>query len=173
MEGASEESETRVTPVASPARRFRRLQLTLIAVALVILAALIALWIERKPLAGQVLDRELARRGVPARYRISDLGFGRQRLTNVVLGDPQRPDLVADWLETRTRMTLSGPIVTGVRAGRVRLRGRLIDGRISLGTLDKLMGPPDTSGKPFQLPKLDVAVQNGGIRLETPQGASA
>lgn len=170
MEGASEESETRVTPVASPARRFRRLQLTLIAVALVILAALIALWIERKPLAGQVLDRELARRGVPARYRISDLGFGRQRLTNVVLGDPQRPDLVADWLETRTRMTLSGPIVTGVRAGRVRLRGRLIDGRISLGTLDKLMGPPDTSGKPFQLPKLDVAVQNGGIRLETPQG---
>nr|WP_240456645.1 YdbH domain-containing protein [Sphingomonas yabuuchiae] len=131
---------------------------------------MIALWIERKPLAGQVLDRELARRGVPARYRISDLGFGRQRLTNVVLGDPQRPDLVADWLETRTRMTLSGPIVTGVRAGRVRLRGRLIDGRISLGTLDKLMGPPDTSGKPFQLPKLDVAVQNGGIRLETPQG---
>ncbi|APX67759.1 YdbH domain-containing protein [Sphingomonas sp. gentR] len=159
-----------MTPVASPARRFRRLQLTLIAIALVILAALIALWIERKPLAGQVLDRELARRGVPARYRISDLGFGRQRLTNVVLGDPQRPDLVADWLETRTRMTLSGPVVTGVRAGRVRLRGRLIDGRISLGTLDRLMGPPDTSGKPFQLPKLDVAVQNGGIRLETPHG---
>ncbi|KQO57815.1 YdbH domain-containing protein [Sphingomonas sp. Leaf257] len=159
-----------MTPVTSPARRFRRLQLTLIAIALVILAALIALWIERKPLAGQVLDRELARRGVPARYRISDLGFGRQRLTNVVLGDPQRPDLVADWLETRTRMTLSGPVVTGVRAGRVRLRGRLIDGRISLGTLDRLMGPPDTSGKPFQLPKLDVAVQNGGIRLETPHG---
>ncbi|WP_428968752.1 intermembrane phospholipid transport protein YdbH family protein [Sphingomonas sp. Xoc002] len=159
-----------MTPVAGPARRFRRLQLTLIAIALVILAALIALWIERKPLAGQVLDRELARRGVPARYRISDLGFGRQRLTNVVLGDPRRPDLVADWLETRTRMTLSGPVVTGVRAGRVRLRGRLIDGRISLGTLDRLMGPPDTSGKPFQLPKLDVAVQNGGIRLETPHG---
>ncbi len=170
MEGASEESETRVTPVASPARRFRRLQRTLIAIALVILAALIALWVERKPLAGQVLDRELARRGVPALYGISDLGFGRQRLTNVVLGDPQRPDLVADWLETRTRMTLSGPVVTGVRAGRVRLRGRLIDGRISLGTLDKLMGPPDASGKPFQLPALDVAVQNGGIRLETPHG---
>lgn len=170
MEGASEESETRVTPVASPVRRFRRLQRTLIAIALVILAALIALWVERKPLAGQVLDRELARRGVPALYGISDLGFGRQRLTNVVLGDPQRPDLVADWLETRTRMTLSGPVVTGVRAGRVRLRGRLIDGRISLGTLDKLMGPPDASGKPFQLPALDVAVQNGGIRLETPHG---
>jgi translocation and assembly module TamB len=170
VEGASEESETRVTPVASPARRFRRLQLTLIAIALVMLAALIALWIERKPLAGQVLDRELAKRGVPARYKISDLGFGRQRLTDVVLGDPRRPDLVADWLETRTRMTLSGPVVTGVRAGRVRLRGRLIDGRISLGTLDRLMGPPDASGKPFQLPALDVAVQNGGIRLETPHG---
>lgn len=170
MEGASEEIETRVTPVASPRRRFRRLQFTLIAIALVILVALIALWIERKPLAGHVLDRELARRGVPARYRISDLGFGRQRLTDVVMGDPRHPDLVADWLETRTRMTLSGPEVTGVRAGRVRLHGRLIDGKISLGTLDKLMGSSGASGKPFQLPALDVVVQHGGIRLDTPHG---
>jgi translocation and assembly module TamB len=170
VEGASEEIETPAAMVVSPARRFRRLQYVLIGIALVILIALIALWIERKPLAGHVLDRELAKRGVPARYKISDLGLGRQRLIDVVMGDPRHPDLVADWLEARTRMTLSGPVVTGVRAGRVRLHGRLVDGKISLGTLDKLMGSTGASGKPFQLPALDVVVQDGGIRLDTPHG---
>lgn len=164
VEGANEEAETRKSPV----RRFRQLQRILIAVALVLLVALVALWIDRKSLAGGAIDRELARRGVPARYTISDLGFGRQRLTNVVIGDPRQPDLVADWLETRTRIGLSGPEVTGVRAGRVRLHGRLIEGQISLGTLDKLMGP--SSGKPFALPALDVDVRDGGIRLDTPHG---
>ena len=89
------------------------------------------------------------------------------------MGDPRHPDLVADWMETRTRMTLSGPEVTGVRAGRVRLRGRLIDGRISLGTLDKLMGGAGSSGTPFQLPKLDVIVQDGGIRRYAARGHRA
>lgn len=167
MEGTDEEVETSVSPV----RRFRRLQRILIGVALVLLVALIGLWIARKPLASDVVNRELARRGVPARYTITDLGFGRQRLTNVVIGDPRRPDLVADWLETRTRLTLSGPEVTGVRAGRVRLRGRLVDGRISLGALDRLMpAPSPDSQAPFVLPKLDVVVEDGGIQLETPYG---
>lgn len=164
MEGANETVEARL----SPKRRFRRLQTILIAIALVLLVALVALWIARKSLAGDAIDRALARRGVPARYKIADLGLGRQRLTNVVIGDPAHPDLVADWLETRTRIGLSGPVVTGVRAGRVRLRGRLVDGRVTLGSLDRLMGPP--SGKPFALPALDVVVQDGGIRLDTPQG---
>ncbi|MDQ1232064.1 YdbH domain-containing protein [Sphingomonas sp. SORGH_AS_0879] len=164
MEGANEE----VGPRIGPTRRFRRLQHILIAIALILLVALIALWIARKSLAGDAIDRALAERGVPARYKIADLGLGRQRLTDVVIGDPAHPDLVADWLETRTRIGLSGPVMTGVRAGRVRLRGRLVDGRITLGTLDRLMGPP--SGKPFALPALDVVVQDGGIRLDTPQG---
>jgi hypothetical protein len=164
VEGANEEVGTPL----SPTRRFRRLQHILIAIALVLLIALIAGWIARKSLAGDAIDRALARRGVPARYEISDLGLGRQRLTNVVIGDPARPDLVADWLETRTRIGLSGPVVTGVRAGRVRLRGRLVNGQVRLGTLDRLM--PPSSGKPFALPALDVSVEDGGIRLETPQG---
>ena len=164
VEGANEEVGTPV----NPARRFRRPQATLLAIALILLVALIALWLARKPLAGDIIDRELSRRGVPARYGISDLGLGRQRLTGVVIGDPRHPDLIADWLETRTRMTLSGPVVTGVRAGGLRLRGRLVDGRVSLGALDRLMGPP--SGKPFALPALDVVVEDGRIRLDTPYG---
>ena len=72
MEGTDEE----VAASVSPTRRFRRLQRVLIGLALVLLVALIGLWIARKPLAGDVVNRELARRGVPARYTITDLGLG-------------------------------------------------------------------------------------------------
>ncbi len=138
------------------------------AVALLLLVALVGIWIARKPLASEVIDRTLAAKGVPARYGIADLGFGRQRLTNLVIGDPAHPDLVADWVETRTSVGWSGASVTGIRAGHVRLRGRLIDGKLSLGAIDKLL--PPSSGKPFALPKLDVAVDDARMRLATPAG---
>jgi translocation and assembly module TamB len=145
-----------------------RAQRIAIGIALVLLVALIGLWLARKPIASGVIDRTLAAKGVPASYGIADLGFGEQRLTNVVIGDPSDPDLVADWIETETSIGLSGAAVTGIRAGHVRLRGRLIDGRVSFGTIDRLLPPP--SGKPFSLPQLDVDVDDARIRLETPIG---
>ncbi|MET0374909.1 MAG: hypothetical protein ABW128_11720, partial [Rhizorhabdus sp.] len=138
--------------------------------ALVVLVALIGLWVERKPIASRVIDGELARRGVVARYDVRDLGFGRQRLTNVVIGDPRDPDLVADWLETRTRIGFGGASLDAVRAGHVRLRGRIIDGRLSLGEIDKLI--PPSSGKAFALPALDVDIADARMRLETPLGVA-
>ncbi|MCG7348783.1 YdbH domain-containing protein [Sphingomonas sp. ACRSK] len=149
-------------------RRWSRRRRAALAVALVLLLALVALWFNRRPIADSFVRRALADRGVPARYKITDLSFGRQRLTDVVIGDPRNPDLVADWAELRTRMTLRGPEVTGVRVGRVRLRGRLVDGKVSLGTIDKLMPAP--SGKPFALPELDAQIGDARMRLETPGG---
>ncbi|TXC73017.1 hypothetical protein FSB78_17725 [Sphingomonas ginsenosidivorax] len=130
--------------------------------------ALGTLWVARRPIAEGFIDRELTEAGVPARYGISDFGLAGQRLTNVMLGDPANPDLVADWVETRTGIGLSGPYLVGVRAGHVRLRGRLVDGRVSLGAIDRLLPAP--SGKPFALPALDVDVADARMRLETPQG---
>ena len=69
-------------------------------------------------IASRYVDRTLATAKVPARYTIADLGLGGQRLTNVVIGDAAAPDLVADWIETRTRITAHGPELSGVRAGR-------------------------------------------------------
>src|SRR3546814_13925590 len=66
-----------------------------------------ALWTQRKPIAAGYVDRFLAEKGVTARYHIADLGFGRQRLTNLVIGDPAHPDLVADWVELSTDIGLS------------------------------------------------------------------
>jgi translocation and assembly module TamB len=162
-----ETSETGADPGHQP-RRPARVRRIILIVALVLFAALLALWFARKPIAEGFIDRELAKAGVPARYEIANLALGGQRLTNVVLGDPAHPDLVADWVETRTGVGLSGPYLEGVRAGKVRLRGRLVDGKVSLGAIDKLL--PASSGKPFSLPALDVSVADGRMRLETPQG---
>ncbi len=126
------------------------------------------IWIERRPIATGFVDRELARRGVPARYTIADLGFRTQRLTNVVIGDPTRPDLVADWVELTTDVSLSGARVSAIRAGQVRLRGRVIDGKLALGAIDRLL-PPD-QGKPFALPSLWLDVADARLRLDTPIG---
>ena len=122
-EGVDQSSDT---PPARPRRRpqLGRVRVPLV-IALVALIALIGVWGARKPIATRVIDGELRKRGVVARYDVADLGIGRQRLTNVVIGNPAAPDLVADWLEAETRVGLDGASIVGVRAGHVRLRGRL------------------------------------------------
>ena len=150
-------------------RRPRRGRRLLLALLVLVVVALVGLWIERKPLATRYADRFLAAKGVPARYGIADLGFGRQRLVNVVLGDPAHPDLVADWLEARTAVGLRGPYLTGVRAGHVRVRARLVDGKLSFGSIDRLI-PAGEAGKPFALPALALDVEDARVRLETPVG---
>ncbi|WP_245832843.1 intermembrane phospholipid transport protein YdbH family protein [Sphingomonas mucosissima] len=131
-------------------------------------ALLAALWFTRVPIATRFIDRSFAASGVEARYRIEDLGLRWQRLTDVVIGDPRDPDLVADWVETRLAMVGGKPTLTAVRAGRVRLRGSLTDGRLSLGALDRLMPAP--SGKPFALPPIDLSVADARMRLSTAMG---
>jgi hypothetical protein len=141
----------------------------LLVVCLIVLAVAALLWTQRRPIADTVVRRELERRGVAARYRVAEIGLGRQRLVDVVLGDPRAPDLIADWIDIDTRVGLRGAQVTGARAGQVRLRATLRDdGTVSFGQLDKLLPPP--SGKPFALPELNVAIDDGRIRLTTPYG---
>lgn len=141
-----------------------------VSVSVLAVAAVAGLWLSRVPIATGVIDRELAARGVTARYHIADLGLGRQRLTEVVLGDPRDPDLVADWVETVTDVGLSGARLVAVRAGHVRARGRLVDGRVTFGEIDRLL--PSGGAAPFSLPALDVALADGRLRLETPYGVA-
>ena len=154
----------------APIARRRRSLAPRVALAVVtmLLVALTAVWLNRKPIASGVIDRTLARAGVAARYRIVDLGLGRQRLVDVEVGDPAHPDLVADWIELGTRIGLDGAHVTAVRAGQVRARARLVDGRLSLGVIDRLLPAP--TGKAFALPAIDLDVADARLRLETPLG---
>ena len=168
----SDEAEGAVETAPAPRRRaiprLGPLRWVLVGLAALILVVLIGVWVQRKPIAAGVINRTLAAKGVRARYHIEDLALGRQRLTDVVIGDPAHPDLVADWVELSTEIGFGGPSVMAVRAGHVRLRGRLVDGKLSLGAIDRLLPPP--SGKPFALPALDVTVADARMRLETPYG---
>ena len=160
MEAADEERLPHVRR-----RPFRRR----LAVAAILLALLLlGLWLARVPIATRYIDRTLGARKVPARYAITELGFGRQRLTNVVVGDPRSPDLVADWIETYTDIDPGGARLSGIRAGKLRMRARLVEGRISLGAIDQLLPAP--SGGPFALPALELSVDDARVRLETPLG---
>jgi len=153
--------------IARPSRAGRirfRLGVAL-AVMLVVLAGL---WLVRKPVAEHFIDDALSRAKVPARYTIEDLALGHQRLSDIVIGDPAHPDLVADWVEVQTSVDFGGAHVTGVRAGHVRARGRIVDGALSLGTLDRLI--PKGTGGAFRLPALQLDLQDGRMRLEAPQG---
>lgn len=138
------------------------------AVLAVLLLALAILWSERKPIARDFVDRELTARGVPGRYAITRFGVTSQRLEHVSIGDPRDPDLTADWAEIGIAFRLGLPRLRAVSAGGVRLRGRLVDGKLSLGALDRLLPAP--TGAPFVLPDLDVDLDDARMRLETPYG---
>jgi translocation and assembly module TamB len=136
---------------------------------ILLLALLTALWIARRPIASNILERELDRRGVQATYKLDRVGLRTQQISNLVIGDPKRPDLVAKFAIVQVRITWTGGIeVYRIVARGVRLRGRLVNNKVSWGQIDRLMPPP--SKKPFQLPEFVLDVADAGIGLATPYG---
>jgi hypothetical protein len=139
-----------------------------LALAALLLAFLLGLWLARKDIAAGYVDRELARRGVRATYTVRHLGFGTQRLDNLVLGDPAHPDLTARWVEIRLSWGFRKPRITLVTARGVRLYGRVEGGRLRFGELDKLL--PKPSGAPFRLPDQTIDLAAAAVRIDTAGG---
>ncbi|HZU52089.1 MAG TPA: YdbH domain-containing protein [Sphingomicrobium sp.] len=140
-----------------------------IAILLLLFAAIIIIWIQRRPIATHYLRGEFARRGVTASYHLDRVGLRTQEVSNLVIGDPKRPDLVARFARIETRLRWNGNFdVYRIVARGVRLRGRLMHGRVSWGQIDKLMPPP--SNKPFALPNFALDVADSSIALVTPFG---
>ena len=133
------------------------------------LIAVIVVWIERRPIASHFLQEEFQRRGVQSSYHLDRIGLRTQEVSNLVIGDPKRPDLVARYAQIQMRVKWNGSFeVYRIVARGVRLRGRLVKGRVSWGQIDKLMPPP--SNKPFALPNFAVDVADSSIALATPFG---
>jgi hypothetical protein len=140
-----------------------------VGVLVLLIAAIVVVWIERKPIATHFLKNEFERRGVQAQYHLDKVGFRTQQVSDLVIGDPNHPDLVAKRAIIQMRLKLDGSFkVYRVVARGVRLRGRLIHGRVSWGQIDKLLPPP--TNKPFQLPNIVLDVANSSIALATPFG---
>jgi hypothetical protein len=121
------------------------------------------------PIATHFLKGEFERRGVQAQYHLDRVGFRTQEVSDLVIGDPRHPDLVARHAIIQMNLKLDGSFkVYRVVARGVRLRGRLIHGRVSWGQIDKLLPPP--TNKPFQLPNIVLDVADSSIALATPFG---
>lgn len=138
---------------------------------LMIMLLVVIIWTQRRQLATDYIERELERRGVEATYRVTRVGLHTQRLADVVIGDPSRPDLTAREVEVKIAWSWKGPRLDWVKGRGVRIVGRIANGELSLGEVDKLL-PPRT-GAPFRFPDLNVDVADTAIALDTPAGPVA
>jgi translocation and assembly module TamB len=137
-----------------------------------LLVAAAVIWLGRKPIADEALRRALESRGVRADYQVKNIGFRWERIEKLRIGDPASPDLTAEWAEVRLSAGLGGVQATAVRAGGVRLRGKIVDGRLMLGDLDKLL-PKADGNEPFALPELDIDLSDARVRLDSQWGVIA
>ncbi|MBB3764075.1 intermembrane phospholipid transport protein YdbH family protein [Sphingomicrobium lutaoense] len=137
---------------------------------LVMLIAALVAWTQRRPIVDDLIADQLANKDVPASYDLERVGLRTQRIRNLRLGDPADPDLVADFVELKTRISLFGEVsVYRVKARGVRARARLLeDGTLTFGAIDRLL--PEPSGKPFTLPDLSVDLADSRLALITPYG---
>nr|MBA2770717.1 hypothetical protein [Sphingomonas sp.] len=151
--------------------RVRRYVLWALAGLLMILvAALVILWTERRTIAGNVIDNELDKRGVRATYTLDRVGLRTQQISNLVVGDPDDPDVAARRVQIQMRLKWNGGVdVYRIVARGLRLRGTVRpSGQVSWGELDKLLPPP--TGEPFSLPDVAVDIADSSISLRTPWG---
>jgi translocation and assembly module TamB len=125
------------------------------------------LWLAREPIADSFIASELADRGVQGRYEITRIGPRRQRLANLVIGDPKRPDLVVKFLELDLGWGLSGPYIERLQASGVRLRGKLDGGSLQLGQVGRLLEGGE--GKP-ELPIWTAVIEDAEAEIASEYG---
>lgn len=155
-------------PLPARRRSWRVPGLLLALAALALALALAGAWLVRERIAHTIIAAKLEDLGLPARYKIERIGTDHQILTDLVIGDPAHPDLTAERVELATRMTFGMPAIGKITVIRPRLFGRLADGRISFGTLDKLIGANRTG--PGGLPDLDLDLVDGRARIDSTYG---
>ena len=117
-----------------------------LATLLIIAAGLAIAWFNRVEIADNFISDELAKRGIPASYEVESIGGRRQVLSNLVVGDPDSPDLTVERAEVFIRYGFGFPEVAEIRLLRPRLYASYRDGKLSFGALDPLIftgeGPP-------------------------------
>lgn len=141
----------------------------LIVCVLLLLVSGSATWLERERIVGNLIDGYLAENGVRARYEFVAISPTQQVIADLVVGDPQAPDLTAERVVIDLGLGLLGPAVERVTVERARLFGTLRDGQLSLGALDPLVFTE--SDEPAALPRIAVALTDARARIDSDFGA--
>lgn len=165
----SSDEEERVIVARRRRRLPRLLGYALVALLILLVVVALVLWTQRRPIATNILSRELQKRGVQASFKLDRIGLRTQQVSDLVIGDPRRPDLTARLAQIQMRIKWNGQVeFYRVVARGVRLHGRVVGRRVTWGQIDRLLPPP--SGKPFSLPDISVDLADTSIALATPYG---
>ena len=175
LEMAEAQPESDLPELASRRGRRRRLwpqrwrwRVSLI-LALSLLALFIVAWLNREQIAGDLIDDALDANGIEGTYEIVSIGPQEQVIENLVIGDPDAPNLTAERVIIGIRYRLGTPEIGRVELVGPRLYGTFVNGEFSLGALDPLVFPE--SDEPAGLPALDVAIRDGRGLIESDYGA--
>jgi hypothetical protein len=171
----AEQIEDRADEAIAPARR-RRLGWRIFAFFVAILAGLAAYgWLSREEMAGNLIESQLGKLGVDATYRIEEIGPRRQVVSNIVVGDPVHPDLTIERVEVTLTPRFPLPGIGRVTLVKPRLYGTYRSGKLSFGSLDKvLFEQPST--EPFTFPNMELSLVDARALMESdfgPIGAKA
>lgn len=152
----------------APARRRARGRFAALVILAVLLVVLVPVWLLRKDIADDLIERQLESMGLPASYEIVRISPSEQVVRNLVVGNPARPDLTVAELRVATRLFWGIPGIGRITVVRPRLYGTYHDGQASFGSLDKVL----FTGKkePFEMPDLDVRVIDGRGLLDSDFG---
>lgn len=139
-----------------------------VAVLMLIALGLLYLWTQREQIADDVVADQLDKFDIPATYTIESISPEAQVLTNIVVGDPARPDLTVERAVVRLRYSWRVPEIRSVTLVKPRLFGSYRGGTFSLGALDPFVFAE--SDEPPGLPDLDLELIDGRALLETDYG---
>ena len=144
-----------------------RWRVSLVLALLIALAAGLA-WLNREQIAGDLIDDTLTQNGIEASYDIESIGTQRQVITNLIIGDPESPDLTADRASLDISYTYGPPEIGKIELEGVRLYASFKDGQFSLGSLDPLIFAE--SEQPAGLPALNLKLVDGRARIDSDYG---
>lgn len=150
-----------------PPRRKKRWRVLGVLAAL-LLGGLLYVWFAREELADTVIAGQMEDLGLPGTWQVESVGTGTQIISNIVIGDPARPDLTIKRAIVETTLHFGLPTIDKVTLEEARLYGTYKGGQLSFGKLDSLIFAKRDGQK--GLPDLDLALIDGRARVETDWG---
>jgi len=153
------------TPPRRKRRVLRRAGFILLGALLILIAVA---WLGRDRIARTLITDELEALGVDATYTIDSIGPRYQVVSNIVVGDPDQPDLRIDRATLRVTPRFGLPAITSVTLENPQLYGRIVDGKASFGALDPLIFTD--SDEPFEFPDMVLHVRGGRGLIEGDYG---
>ncbi len=156
---------------ATARRKRRPVRNFLLLCLIAFLAALALAWMQRKEIADDFIADTLRGYGVDAQYEIVSIEPGKQVLRNILVGDPDRPDLTIERVEIHIAPRLGLPGISRLVVDRPRLWGRIVEGEPSFGALDPLVFTG--SEGPFEFPDMRLTVHDGRALVEGDHGPVA